>query len=74
MDLKRRYTRSNPDRDTPTIVDNPNTISRGIKGISAQLGTPLHKKALSSVFLRCPEDKKFDDKIQEVLFMSESEK
>ena len=74
MALKRRYTRSNPDPNLPTIVDNPNTISRGIQGIFVQSGTPLHTKSLSSTILRSPEDKNFDDKIQEVLFRSENEK
>ena len=66
--------RSNPDPDPPTILDNPNTISIGVQGIYAQSGTPLHTKYLSSKVLRSPEDKKFDDKIKEVLFRSENEK
>ena len=66
--------RSNPDPDPRTIVDNPNTISRGIQYISAISGTPLHTKSLSYEVLRSPEDKNFDDKIQEVLFRSENEK
>ena len=64
----------NLDPNPLAIVDNPNTISKGIQGNSSQSGTPLHKKALSSKVLRSPEDKKFDDKIQEVLFRSENEK
>ena len=74
MALKRIYTRSNPNPYPPTIVDNTNTISRGIQGSSAISGTPLHIKSLSSEVLRSPEDKKFDDKVQEVLFRSENEK
>lgn len=74
MALKKRYKRSNPDPDPPTIVDNPNTISKGIQGSSKILGTPLHTKVLSSEVLRSPEDKRFDDKIQEVLFRYENEK
>ena len=73
MALKRRYIRSNPDPNPPTIVNNPNKISRGIQGSSTKSGTPLHTKALSSKVLRSLEDKKFDDKIQEVLFRSENE-
>ena len=64
--------RSNPDPDPPTIVDNPNTISRGNQGISEISSTPLHTKSLSSKVLRSPKDKIFDDKNQEVLFRSES--
>ena len=74
MASKRIYTRSNHDPNPPTIVDNPNTIFRGIQGSSTQLGTPLHKKSLSSEVLRSPEYKNFDDKIQKVSFRSENEK
>ena len=66
--------RSNPNPDPLTIVDNPNTISRGSQGIYAILSTPLHTKSLSFEVLISPKDKKFDDKIQEVLFRFESEK
>lgn len=58
-------------------MDNPNTISRGSEGISeiSEISsTPSHSKSLSSEILRSPEDKRVDDKIQEVLFISESEK
>lgn len=55
--------RSNPNPDPPTIMDNPNTISRGSKGISEISGTPSHSKSLSFEILRSPEDKRFDDKI-----------
>ena len=72
--MRRRYTRRNRDPNPPAIVDNPNTISRGTQGNSSQSGTPLHTRALSSEVLRSPKDKKFDDKIQEVLFRFESEK
>ena len=71
--FEKEITRSNLDPNPPTIVDNPNTISRGIQGNYAQSGTPLHTKYLSSKVLRSLEDKKFDDKIQEVLFRSENE-
>ena len=74
MALRRRYTRINPDPDPPTIVDNPNTISRGNQRIYEISGTPSHSKSLSSEILRSLEDKRVDDKIQEVLFRSESEK
>ena len=72
--FEKRYMRSNPDPDPPTIFDNPNTISRGSQGIFAISGTPLHTKSLSSEVLRSLEDKNLDDKIQEVLFRFESEK
>ena len=74
MASRRRYTRSNPNPDPPTIVDNPNTISRGSKGISEISGTPSHSKSFSSEILRIHEDKIVDDKIQEVLFRSKSVK
>ena len=54
----------NPNPDPPTIVHNPNTISRGSQGISEISGTPSHSKSLSSESLRSPEDKRVDDKIQ----------
>ena len=74
MASRRRYTRINPDPDPPTIMDNPNTISRGSQGISEISGTPSHLKSLSSEILTSPEDKRVDDKIHEVFFRSESEK
>ena len=73
MASRRRYTRRNLDTNPPTIVANTNTISRGIQGSSSKSGTPSHSRALSSEIVRSPEDKKFDDKIQEVLFRSENE-
>ena len=72
--MRRRYTRSNPDPNPPTAVDNPNTISRGSQKISEISGTPSHSKYFSSEILRSPEDKRFHDKIHEALFRSESEK
>ena len=72
--MRRRHTRSNPEPDPPTIVDNPNTISRGSKGIFEISGTPSHLKSLSSEISRSPKDKRVDDKIHEVLFILESEK
>jgi len=66
----RRYTRRNPHHNPPTIVDNPNTISRGIQGSSSKSGIPSHSRYLSFEIVRSPEDNKFDDKIQEVLFSS----
>ena len=54
-------------------MDNPKTISRGIQGISSKSGTPSHSRDFSSKVLRSPEDKNFDDKIQEVLLRFENE-
>ena len=73
MASRRRYKRRNPDPNPPAIVDNPNTISKGIKGSYSKSGTPSHLRDLSFEILRNPEDNKFDDKIQEVLFRSENE-
>lgn len=73
MASRRRYTWSNPDPNPPTIVDNPNTISKS-QIISEISGTPSHLKSLSNEILRSREDKKVDDKIHEVLLRSKSEK
>ena len=71
MASRRRYTRRNPDPNPPKIVDNPNTISKCIQGSSSKLGIPSHSRAFSFLIVRSPEDNKFDDKIQEVLFTYE---
>ena len=73
MALRRRYTWSNPDRHSPTIGDNPNTISRVNQRFSKISGTPSYSKSFLFEFSRSPEDKKVDDKIHEVLFRPENE-
>ena len=70
---RRRYTRSNPDPNPPTTMDNPNTISKSQR-VSEISGTPSHSKSLSYEILRSPKDKKVDENIHEVLFRLESEK
>lgn len=69
----RRYTPSNHDPNPPTIEDNPNTASRASQIFSEISGTPSHSKSLLFEFSRSPKDKKFDDKIHEVLFRLENE-
>lgn len=73
MALRGRYTRSNPDPDPPTPVDNPNNISRRRQRFSETLGAPCFSKSLFPEFSRSPEDKIVDDKIHEVLLRSENE-
>ena len=73
MASRGRYTRSNPDPDPPTPVDNPNTISRSKQRFTETPGTPSFSKSLLSEFSRSPEDKIVDDKIHEVLLRSENE-
>lgn len=54
-------------------MDNPERILRGIESNSSKLGIPSHSRALSFEIVRSTEDRKFDNKIQEVLFRSKSE-
>ena len=68
-----RYTRSNPDPNPPTPVDNPKTISRSRQRFSDIPGTSSVSKSLFPEFSRSPEDKIVDDKIHEVLLRSENE-
>jgi hypothetical protein len=68
-----RYTRSNPDPNPPSPVENPNIISRGRQRFSDIPGTSNISKSLFPEFLRSPENKIVDDKIQEVLLRSEEE-
>ena len=73
MASRRRYTQSNPDPNTPTIGDTPNTTSRVTQRFSEISCTPSHSKYFLSEFSRSPIDKKVDDKIHEVMFRSENE-
>ena len=68
-----RYTRSNPDPNPPSPVENPNIISRSRQRFSDIPGTSNISKSLFPEFSRSPEDKIVDDKIQEVLLRSENE-
>jgi len=70
---KGRYTRSNPDPNPPTLVDNPNTISRRKKIFPDIPGTSSVSKYLFPEFSRSLENKIVDDKIHEVLLRSENE-
>lgn len=54
-------------------MDNPERILTGIEISSSKSGIPSHLRALSSKIVRSPEDRKFDDKIQEFLLRSKSE-
>ena len=73
MASRGRYTRSNPDPNPPSPVENPNIISRGRQRFSDIPGTSNISKSLFPEFSRSPENKIVDDKIQEVLLRSEEE-
>ena len=73
MASRGRYTRSNPDPNPPTPVDNPNTISRSRPRFTDIPGTSSVSKSLFPEFSRSPEDKIVDDKIHELLLRSENE-
>ena len=73
MASRGRYTRSNPDPNPPSPMDNPNIISRSKQRFSDIPGTSTISKSLFPEFSRSPEDKIVDEKIQEVLLRSENE-
>lgn len=73
MASKGRYTRSNPDPNPPSPVENPNIISRSKQRFFDIPGTSNTSRSLFPEFARSPENKIVDDKIQEVLLRSENE-
>ena len=73
MASRGRYTRSNPDPNPPSPVENPNIISRSKQRFSDIPGTSSISKSLFPEFSRSPEDKLVDDKVQELLLRSENE-
>ena len=70
--MRKIYTRRNPDPNAPIIVDNLERILRSIGGSSSKSGIPSHSRVFSSDIILSPEDKQFDDKIEEVLFSSKT--